>query len=400
MAKKRKRCVFFTSQSGLEIKQILRRINQIAKAKAEVLPAEDEGIGDHVRTSSISKLILDNIENQYQRNLARMKSSKASNLMVSLHSCFWQQGAFFTTIDRFTKRIPTSVEPAGVITLIDDFYSVYFRIRRYYAEHSIKDLLNPFDLLYWRATDIALAGVLANQLGVDHFVVSLNHSVSLLENILTKNHTTVYAGHPITDIRNLAKTRPDEAEGLVKRINDEFLFPLSAEGRLATFIPDTIDEAPMLEHKRTFKDLRATIWPKTWLKGSPPIGEPVKDEVADGYINELCNSVRENVELYRGVIMGQISDRDYRLAMQAKNFAFVLLKQAPSSNGVASEFTQAKWNYNNTYFFNPDGITKDGGQGAPNWANRATGESSDLKELIETICKSGTESGPLLNPVS
>ena len=268
MATSKKQGILFTSQSGLEISNALRRLNRQIKDSAEIIGAEGQGIGDQIRTGTLSEFLIDNIVKQYDASLREIRKSPSTVFFIGLHSCFWKKGASFTVANRFVSKVEKSVRIKAVVTLIDDFYSVYFRIRKHYDDENINETVNPLDLLYWRASDVMLAGMLANQLNVQHFVISVNHPLKILERLLFQPHITVYAGHPISDIRTLeSKGQKTLAERLIGNINQNFLLPLYAEP-LATFVPDTIDETPILGAPKSYSELLAKIWPRAWINNS------------------------------------------------------------------------------------------------------------------------------------
>ncbi len=386
MAVRRRQGILFTSQSGLEVGNALRRLNRQVQDSAEIVGAEGPGIGDQIRTSTLSEFLIDNIRKQYDANLKVIRKSPNDLFLIHFHSCFWKKGASFTVANRFIERVQKLVQIRAVVTLIDDFYSVYFRIRKHYDDENITEKVNPLDLLYWRASDVMLAGMLANQLNVQHFVISVNHPLRILERLLFHPHVTVYAGHPITDVRLLERKQRALAERLIKRINNEFLLPLCGEP-FVTFMPDTIDEAPILGPPRTYGELCAKTWPREWLTQQDiPIVTQPESSVCNQYFDDLRKYFAGSKETYQDAIMGQISDRDYRLVNQTNNFIFVLLKQVPSSGGVEAELTQARYGYKDIYFFNPDRVKRGkSGHGVPNWANNLTGESHDLGGLMKKM---------------
>ena len=385
----RKQCVLFTSQSGLEINESIARLNGSLGNRAEVVGAEGEGIGSLVRTSSISKALIDNISRRYEQSLEGIKVCKKPSFLIHLHCSFWKRSAFFTIVDRFVSGLKNSVDIKGVVTLIDDFYSVYFRIRSYYETNDIKDIVNPIDLLYWRAVDVMLGQMIANQAGVPHFVISVNHPMKSLTKLLNLPHFAVYAGHPITDIRNLKKNgKIDLANRLMERINNDFLCKLSKAESFLTFLPDAIDEYPILDLPKERAQLHSSIWPREWLSGEEAIAAPPKSAYVDAYLGDLSKSISANKETYEDAILGHIADRDYRLVNQSENFIFTLLEEVQNSTGVEAELTQARYGQKGIYFFDPDGI-KGGkpGRRGPDWAKNLTGEGPDLSHLMGTISR-------------
>jgi len=170
----------------------------------------------------------------------------------------------------------------------------------------------------------------------------------------------------------------------------------------ATFIPDTIDEMPILD-ATSYSDLLTRRWPQAWLEGHAPIGRPVAPDVANKYWPDLQNSISNNKVAYSDAIGGQISNRDYILVSQAKNLIFTLLREAPNSDGVLKEVIEAT-HYQakepkNILFFNPDNIkppsvlsSQSETPSAPAWAEFVTASSPNLGQLVSTHC-STTENG-------
>ena len=385
----RKQSILFTSQSGLEIDESVDRLNSSLGNRAEVICAEGDGIGNLVRTTSISKALIDSINKRYDKSLETIRDSTKDIFLIHLHCSFWKRSAFFTIVDRFVSDLKKSIDVKGVVTLIDDFYSVYFRIRNYYDSNDIKDNVNPIDLLYWRAVDVMLGQMIANQAGVPHFVVSVNHPLKLLTKLLAVRHVTVYAGHPITDIRKWKKNgRVQLADRLIQRINDSFLCELSQAESFVTFLPDAIDEYPILDLPQKRSQLHSIIWPRKWLAGDEPIARPPRDDLVETYMGDLSRSISANKETYEDAVSGHVADRDYRLVNQSRNFVFILLKQIRSSGGVEAELAQARYGLKDTYFFNPDKIKKGKHNGGrPAWATNLTGESDDLSHLMNIVAK-------------
>lgn len=344
----------------------------------------------------ISPILIDAIKRRYQGCMDTIRQCSSQFAFVSLHCCFRTRSAFYSALPEFVKLVQTNrIRIAGIITLVDDFYSTYFRIREYYRVNSINETVNPLDILYWRNVDLMLAHMLATQLDIKHYVVSVNHPLSLLKRLILEEHATVYAGHPITDIR---EKDPSARSRLMRRVNEEQLVPLTQTQGLVTFIPDTIDEVPLLglprptapdsEPPQTYTLLKERQWPRTWLASDdPPISAPVQDSVAFTYYDDLLASIMRNREMYGEAVYGQISDRDYRLVNQSLNFLFSLLNDVPSSKGVESELFQARrYPEKNEYFLNPDSIQSTGPTRLrPNWADHVTAENNRLDILVGLI---------------
>ena len=397
---KAKQVILFTSQSGIDIGNSLNNLNGISGQKAEVVRAEGERIGDVIRVLPISKDLLENINSRYQKSVDLIQNSKKEVAFVSIHCTFRTRSAFHSSIEQFVNLLLRQrIQVKGIITLIDDFYSTYFRIREDYRTRSIAESMNPLDVLYWRNIDLMLAYMLANQLGVSHYTISVNHPLTLLKKLIFQKHTTVYAGHPISDIR---RKEEGERRALIARVNQEQLVPLSRNPGIATFIPDAIDEAPILglpdtpmpNPPGTLEEHNGRIWSRQWLDSDSPIASQVPGETCGRYFDDLMGNIRSNRAMYAEAVLGQIADRDYRLVNQSKSFVFSLFGAVPSSDGVAAEIVQTRrYSDKGLYFFNPDSIQSAGGM-RPNWATHVTGENSNINEIIRILPQNSNE--PLL----
>jgi len=253
-------------------------------------------------------------------------------------------------------------------------------MRDYYDKKGIADSINPIDLLYWRAVDMMLGQMLSEQFNVQHYVIAVSHPLKVLSRLLFRPHASVYAGHPITDIR---KKDPGESKRLMNRINSEFVAPLSENDSIVMFLPDTIEEDLFLD-ATSLRSLGEKMWPRAWGPKEPLIVDsPTTSE--ELHFSDLVKIVSNSKQIYQSAIGGQMSDRDYRLVNQVKNFVFTLLKEIPSSPGVEAEFFQAKYSEkeHNIYFFNPDRIERK--SGGPRWATNATGEYHDIKRLADEL---------------
>jgi len=401
----KKQAILFTSQSGLNVKSILNDLRAGAGDVPAVVSADSEGIGDIVMATSLGETVLKSVEDQYHANIKSIKKSTSNAFLVHLHSCYWKTGACQTRAALFVSELRKVARVNCVVTFIDNFYSVYCRIRDRFEKASAEEEdIHPIDILYWRVADMMLANMLASILDVEHFVVSVNHSMETLQKLLFLPHVAVYAGHPISDIRKMPRK---DAMPLINRINNEFLVPLSTCEKLVTFVPDAIDELPFL-NSTSYDNLRRKVWPNGWLANKRSIGTPLDEGAARKHMRALFPIVRRNRKIFENTIYGQISDRDYRLVRQVRNFIFTLLDRVPDSGGVEAELGEAKL-YSpfpqrlRTYFFNPDNVVKRKalamGAKRPKWATGVTGENNDLAKLIEQM-SSQPPDPPLLPGIS
>lgn len=354
---------------------------------------EPPNVGDIIRTSALASAEFENIFRQkYKKGLEEIGKSSHDVFFLHLHSCFWKKGVGISLMDELASQIKASknFKAKCVVTLIDDFFNVYFRIRDLYQRKGVGEIFSPLDILYWRSMEIMLARMLANWLGAPHHIVSINHPAYLLERLLFEEHLEIYAGHPISEIRK--QTNLTKKSQLTDRINNEFLKPLFQEKDFVVFIPDTIDERPLLELVKEkgpnvrLEELQSLIWPRIWLDSAHPgIGKTPDEGLARKYFRDLCDFIAKNQEALYDVVNGQISDRDYRLVNQTQDFVFMLTTETSNSDGVKAELSHAKSLFRHTHFLNPDKLSLSASTGGPNWASGVAVQHDNAEHLIKAL---------------
>jgi len=180
-------------------------------------------------------------------------SASGHDVFLTFHAAWYHHLS-----DEFTSMVAPArlagLQPALVITLIDDIYDVLARLSEpgevfEEPEPGVRDPLVDWaikllKILEWRALDEAVAELIAAECGdVPHVVLAVKHPMRTLAHVL-EGRPCAYLSHPITHVRALWQ-RDDQAaqeEGERHWREVERLAEHMRE-RVALFEPTTIDEA-------------------------------------------------------------------------------------------------------------------------------------------------------------
>lgn len=151
---------------------------------------------------------------------------------------------------RSRPSIPVDVEcvaqfhPDAVVTLIDDAYSVWWRVKQKDELAQRGSYLRLQDVLKWRQFDVwlveqvvsDLSSFLQSPVRIPHYLLAVKHPVETLYRLLYEpSRLRIYAARPMTDVRG--------REDCLQEIQKEY------EGRLregfTVIEPGTVDEAPL-----------------------------------------------------------------------------------------------------------------------------------------------------------
>jgi hypothetical protein len=181
--------------------------------------------------------------------------AKDSNkvIFVNLHTCYFhnrtQEYLALLTLARIKE-----MNPAMVVTLIDDVYDIHHRLcelggiyHDYQAARKTEMILRYFNLLDWRSKETMLSKFIADEVGIPYYVLAVKHSYTTLFNLVFKAATSkrAYLSHPITEVRRLEK----EGDSLAASIKEEiYKLEKDISASFTTFSPTTIDEYRIL-HK-------------------------------------------------------------------------------------------------------------------------------------------------------
>lgn len=265
--------------------------------------------------------------------IAEVNSKPTKHSILFLHATFFRDGRVFSPVcwDELLK-----FQPDCVVTLIDDVYDIWQRIKdrqHLQANFSLQEILT------WRNTEILYSETLANEIRIDNskfaykvrddkerlfgkpmpfYVVSVKHSLEVFDRLLFERHLPViYASFPITRTRSSERRKGDI---------DNFRRGLRNAGA-TVFDPLTIDELKM-SPTSTGKDGKPVPNPewyelsdfnrflqyqeKRWAITSPAVKPP--DYTASPFESLNQNQIDDVVK----TIQAQIIDRDYRLVGQSQ----------------------------------------------------------------------------------
>lgn len=192
------------------------------------------------------------------------------HVFLLLHGVYYRDKDYFSHVNFSQLR---KFQPSVVVTLIDDAYDVANEINTREKRVVTGSYCSFAEALQWRAVEIMTGDIIANYLyinpselrvnnlrvenearilfrtSIPHFVVAVKHSPTMLYRLLFERwRLCVYFSHPITGIQIDASK--------VETINNA-MRTLSA--KYTVFIPDTIDEFPVVEKADMLKNERNII---------------------------------------------------------------------------------------------------------------------------------------------
>lgn len=234
--------VIFTGPTGVEKKVALRAVTQeYLNGKIPDVPSlsTDEFFNDsevqryiryfsledevkNVSKNSIS-ILLDEEDPEIQRNywkhgwksLLQKQVGVPSNvsIFITLHL------SYFRRQKRFILHDPKDIlqlNPDCFVTLIDDVYAIYFRVKEREKKRSISgSYLRLQDILEWRNLEVNLSDCFANSLERKNFVVPVKHPTCTLKRLIfdRDNRALIYAAYPISKPRQRLKGEKIPIEG-------------------------------------------------------------------------------------------------------------------------------------------------------------------------------------------
>jgi len=180
------------------------------------------------------------------------------HVFLLLHGVYYRKKDYFSHVNLSLLR---EFQPSVVVTLIDDAYDVANEINMREKRVATGSYCSFAEALQWRAVEIMTGDMIANYLylnpsehrvdirgleskaraffrtSIPHFVVAVKHSPEMLYRLLfERRRLCIYFSHPITTIQ------VDQSK--VNIIN-KAMMTLSA--KYTVFVPDTIDEFPVVK---------------------------------------------------------------------------------------------------------------------------------------------------------
>ncbi len=365
--------IIFTGPSGVEKKTVFEKIKDqylsqkgIPRKEAERFiqrfSIEDE-IKEVMDIHHISVFLSeekpsrqkDIWEEALNRLLKKIKNvSPKIHTFIEMHTCYFYGHSRF----RFwTFPEIASLNPTGFITLIDDAYSIWYRIR---ARELVPygSYIRLQDIIEWRRIETLLTDLLACSLGVKNYVVAVKHPSQMLYRLLFEDVKSllIYAAYPITEPR-----QPQYGSEGRKEIDDHRYFlhsqpyivfdPLTIDERafLFAFIhkygEEAITEPPSFANEvLTLREADRWPLPKefTMVSDPPDIFSPQSPKLPSDEVHAIISPYQREREAL-SVIDTQIIERDFRYISEIDLMvAYRPLWRGKESKGVRTEMQYSK----------------------------------------------------------
>jgi len=260
----------------------------------------------------------------------------------------------------YSTRSPICLEklmefaPTGVINLIDDIYSMWYNTEQRSKGMNHVGRPTPEQLLAARRSEIFLGDIIANyreDVQPPHYILAVRHPAIIGHRLLFEadKHRKVYLSFPISGPRaKLAKNDRSGIEEINEFLRTAHSFQNNVDNNVVFFCPLTIDELPLqkafkaaaaAKQKEVVFDIKdrwnvKDFYARTTLMAGE--GIPMGQE-----ISIPCNAVEE----CHGLILNDVSTRDYRLIIQSDCLAvYNPVFDGQVSNGVLREIQFAMFN--------------------------------------------------------
>jgi adenylate kinase len=228
---------FYLTKRGLH--QDLARTEQ----KAHILPICVEDEVERQRHAPITT-ILDSFNDELraatwdealEQANDRVIAANPDHVILLIHLSLYRHSNFFTFTNWHQIR---RFSPDMIVTIIDDVYDVWARIRQETQRYPDRTLITIKELFEWRSVEVFLAELLSRNLNlvegrvVPHFVVPVKHPLIMFDKLLFEPEVArIYASYPITHVRANPEA-VQEVNDARARLHEEF----------TVFDPVTIDE--------------------------------------------------------------------------------------------------------------------------------------------------------------
>jgi hypothetical protein len=234
--------VIFTGPTGVEKKVALRAVTQeYFNGKIPDVPSlstdeffNDSEVQRYIRYFSLEDevknvhkksitILLDEEDPEIQRNYwkqgwksllqKRLDVPPNVSIFIALHL------SYFRRQKRFILHDPKDIlqlNPDCFVTLIDDVYAIYFRIKEREKKRKISgSYLRLQDILEWRNLEVNLSDCFANSLERKNFIVPVKHPTCTLNRLIfdRDNRALIYAAYPISKPRHRLKGEKIPIEG-------------------------------------------------------------------------------------------------------------------------------------------------------------------------------------------
>lgn len=182
-------------------------------------------------------------------------------------------------------RAIASFEPHLFVTLLDDCYSIWWRVSQQEREHRRGSYLRLQDVLKWRQFDLWVVQQVVNDLSalqggahIPHFVISVKHPLETLYRMVYEvERLTVYGSRPITDVRSYPRSLHQVEREYNSVLRDRFV--LSEPDRIDEKALQFAFERQLARREPTARELRSAV--KLYREDRLPVREPIVADEPD-----------------------------------------------------------------------------------------------------------------------
>lgn len=238
--------VIFTGQTGINCEsEVLKNLELFCKKVG--IPKEDlklYSLNEELKNLNIDmisfldsqnpKTKADIWERAFNKILSKINDEKPKHIFLSIHHIFYRYSSFFSPVG---WDLIKDFQPDIFITLIDDLYSIWKRIKSRNDRWPSKSYFCLRELSSWRSAEILMTDFLAKSLSssskiIKNYVVAVKHPSQMLYRLLFEpEKLIVYTAFPITSTRK----DPEKVEEINK-------FRMQLHEKFTIFDPITIDE--------------------------------------------------------------------------------------------------------------------------------------------------------------
>lgn len=270
-------------------------------------------------------------ETAYNNILNRIDEDNPHDVLLAMNYPFFRNDRFFPALN---LQLFNKFKPEKIITLIDDAYATWRRIRLRENIVRTRSRFKLRDMFTWRSTSILLGDMLAKNLNIKNYVIAVKHPIKTIYRLtFERNPTIIYASFPITSTRNDPEKRK-EIDEIRRKLTDNFctLDPLTIDERILQFAY----EKNRINNKVTV--LREYRWPlEDYTVAEDDIWDnDGKFSVSSYEIEELLSDRND-----KSVIDKHIEYRDFRYINQSN----YVIAYRPNYGGRISQGVTAELHY-------------------------------------------------------
>ena len=308
------------------------------------------------------------------KSLHKKLAAVPSNVtvFVELHSCCFRG---HSRIHSINPQDVLQLNPSCFITLVDDVYSIYFRVNEREKENPEGSYLRLQDILEWRHSEMIISDQFAASLGVKNYVVAVKHPVSTLCRLIferkNKDMLPLYVAYPISaprkkshndenlpdenDFRTTGQKEMDQNRLQIHNMKNCIVFdPITVDERALQvafqeqFGEDSINRVPELTGEWV-KLQRRHRWPLLSEEFPPVVPDPPSifplelpaQEVHAIIHRPLLRPHHSKRGRWKSLVDSQIQFRDFHYVRNAERIA----AYRPSWNGEIHDGMRAELNY-------------------------------------------------------